>query len=115
MKIWLYIMSVIAGLASLGAAIMGIICVLLSIHVTSSSKVLQALQRETQLQQVSINNAQRIMQMGNNILQDMVIAAAHDEKLQKLLGDNGYNIQQSQPTSRAAESTTVLQAGKDLR
>jgi hypothetical protein len=51
------------------------------------------------------------MQMGNSILQDMVIVAARSEKMHKLLGDNGYNIQfQATPPASASGTTTPKKA-----
>jgi len=97
MKAWQYLVTVVLGAA----------CLVLALAVIKTGKANQGLQSELQRQQTEINNAQRVMQMGNSILQDMVIAAARSDKMHKLLGDNGYNIQfQATPPAAAGAGTT---------
>ncbi|MCX7009756.1 MAG: hypothetical protein NTY53_21365, partial [Kiritimatiellaeota bacterium] len=48
--------------------------------------------------------SQQGQQIGNSILQDMVVAAAKNPHMHKLLGENGYNIQFQQATN--APTTT---------
>jgi hypothetical protein len=95
MKAWQYLVTVVLGAA----------CLILALAVIKTGKANQGLQTELQRQQMDINNAQRVMQMGNSILQDMGFVATRNEKMHKLLGDNGWNIQ-VQATPPAATGTT---------
>ena len=96
MKAWQYLVTVVLGVA----------CLVLAFAVIKTGKANQGLQTELQRQQMDINNAQRVMQMGNSILQEMVNASVRNEKMHKLLGDNGYNIQfQAAPPAATGTST----------
>jgi len=91
MKAWQFQVSVILTALSL----------ILAIVVIKTGKTTQGLQIDLQRQQSEINSgllSQRGQQLGNSILQDMAVAAARDQQMHKLLGDNGYNITfQQQP------------------
>lgn len=104
MKAWQYLVTVVLGVA----------CLVLAFAVIKTGKANQGLQGELQRQQaelqqlqLEINNTQRVMQMGNSILQDMVIVAARNDKMHKLLSNNGYNIQfQAAPPAASGAGTT---------
>ena len=95
--------------------VLAVLCVILSIAVIKTGKTSQSLQIELQRQQNEINSgllSQRGQQLGNSILQDMVAAAARNEKMHKLLGENGYNIQFKQEP--AATPATGSQSKKQV-
>ena len=104
MKAWQFQVSVILGALSL----------ILAFAVIKTGKTSQKLQNDLQSQQNEINSgllSQRGQQLGNGILQDMAVAAARNEKMHKLLGENGYNIQfqQQAPTAPATGSQSKKQ------
>ena len=108
MKAWQYLVTVVLGAA----------CVILACRVIWTGRTNQGLQGELQQQQatlqqiqVEINNTQRVMQMGNSILQDMVIVAARSDKMHKLLANNGYNIQFQAAPPAAANGTSTSKKG----
>ena len=95
--------------------VLAVLCLILSIGVIKTGKTSQSLQIELQRQQNEINSgllSQRGQQLGNSILQDMVAAAARNEKMHKLLGENGYNIQFKQEP--AATPATGSQSKKQV-
>ena len=101
MKAWQYLVTVVLGVA----------CLVLAFAVIKTGKANQGLQTELQRQQMDINNAQRVMQMGNTILQEMVNSSVRNEKMHKLLGDNGYNIQfQTTPPATSSGTSTPKKA-----
>jgi hypothetical protein len=95
MKTWQYLVTVILGAA----------CLVLALLVIKTGKASQGLQLDLQRQQSEVNNgllSQRGQQLGNSILQDMVVSAANNQRVHKLLGENGYNIQFQQASNAPA-------------
>lgn len=97
MKTWQYLVTVVLGAA----------CLILALLLYKTGKSAQSLQLDLQRQQMEVNSgllSQRGQQLGNSILQDMVVVAANNQRMHKLLGENGYNIQfqQTAPTNTPA-------------
>ncbi len=99
MKTWQYLVTVVLGVA----------CLVLALLVIKTGKTTQRLQLDLQRQQSEVNSgllSQRGQQLGNSILQDLVVAAANNQRMHKLLGENGYNIQFQQTTPTNVPATT---------
>jgi len=95
MKTWQYTVTVVLGAA----------CLVLALLVIKTGKASQSLQLDLQRQQSEVNSgllSQRGQQLGNSILQDLVVVAAKSQRMHKLLGDNGYNIQFQQASNAPA-------------
>ena len=95
MKAWQYLVTVVLGAA----------CLVLALVAISTTGDIQKMQPVLQQQQMAINNAQRVMQTGNSILQEMALSSVKNEKMHKLLSDNGINVQ-VQPQTPAASGTS---------
>ena len=98
MKAWQYLVTVVLGAA----------CLILALVVIKTGKANQNLQLDLQRQQMEFNNAQRVMQLGQSIVQDMGSVALRNEKMHKLLLDNGLNVQAAPaPTTPAPKKAAV--------
>jgi hypothetical protein len=103
MKTWQYLVTVVLGAT----------CLVLALMLWKTGKSAQNLQLDLQRQQMEVNNgllSQRGQQLGNSILQDMVVSSANNQRMHKLLGENGYNIQfQQTPPSNTPAATPKKQ------
>ena len=70
----------------------GIVCVCLSLISIAFARQNRKLQEAVQLQQAAINKGSLSQQIGNNLRRELAVAAQHDEKIRKLLADNGYEL-----------------------
>jgi hypothetical protein len=78
--------------------VIGIVCVCLSLVTIVFARQNRRLQEALQAQQAMINKGALSQQVGNNLLREMAVVAQRDEKMRKLLQDNGFNLPAS-PTS----------------
>ena len=78
--------------------VIGIACVCLSLVMIVFAQENRQLQEALQAQQAMISKGTLSQQVGNNLLREMTTVAQTDEKMRKLLQDNGYNP--SSPTPR---------------
>ena len=70
----------------------GIVCVCLSLVTIVFARQNRRLQEALQAQQAMINKGALSQQVGNNLLREMAVVAQRDEKMRKLLQDNGFNL-----------------------
>ena len=79
--------------------VIGIACVCLSLVTIVFARQNRQLQEALQAQQTLINKGALSQQVGNNLVREMAALAQTDEKMHKLLQDNGFNLSAS-PTPR---------------
>ena len=79
--------------------VVGIACVCLSLVTIVFARQNRQLQEALQAQQALINKGALSQQVGNNLLREMKALAQTDERMNKLLQDNGFNLSAS-PTPR---------------
>jgi len=72
--------------------LLAVACVCLALVSIVFARQNQKLQGEVQMQQVIINKGALSQQIGANLLREMAAAPSTDEKMRKLLQDNGYNL-----------------------
>ena len=75
--------------------VIGIISVCLSLVTIVFARQNRQLQEALQAQQAMINKSALSQQIGNNLLREMAAVAQSDEKMRKLLQDNGFNLSAS--------------------
>lgn len=88
MKHWQFILLLIVGVVSLCLSLVSIVF----------ARQNQILQGEVQAQQTLINKGSLSQQIGANLLRDMNAVAQTDDKMKKLLRDNGYNFSAPSPS-----------------
>jgi DNA-binding transcriptional regulator of glucitol operon len=84
MKRWQFTLLLVVGIACLG------LC-LVTIAFASENRKLQ---ETVQAQQALINKGALSQQLGVNLLREMATVAQSDERMKKLLEENGYNLSQ---------------------
>jgi hypothetical protein len=77
------------------ALILGLICVGLSGALIVSGQSNQGLQAELQAQQIEINKGIHSQQIGTNLVRDIAMAAAKNEKLRDLLTRHGFTLREN--------------------
>ena len=80
--------------------VIGIVCVCLSLVTIVFARENRQLQDALQTQQALINKGGLSQQVGNNLLREMAAVAQTDEKMRKLLQDNGFILSANPAPSR---------------
>ena len=72
--------------------VIGIACVCLSLVTIVFARQNRQLQETVQTQQAVINKGTLSQQVGGNLVREMAAVAQRDERMKKLLQENGYNL-----------------------
>jgi len=91
MKRWQFLLLMLVAVA----------CLLLSLVTIVFARENRKLQEAIQSQQTIINKGSLSQQIGTNLVREMANVAQTDEKMRKLLQENGFNLT---PTANASPS-----------
>ena len=83
------------------ASILGAICIILAVAVIVAGRSNQSLQAQLQAQQIEITKGTQSQQIGSNLVRDIAVAAAKNQKLKDLLIRNGFTLNETPSPSPA--------------
>ena len=81
------------------------ICLVLAVSAVIAGRANQSLQANLQAQQIEINKGSLSQQVGTNVLRDIAVAAAKNDKLKALLERNGLTLSQTPAASPSPTAT----------